>query len=242
MMKQITSLIKKWPARWLSLAGIFFLTIALISSCNKVKEVDLGKQWIVSTFVGAGATGYADGKGVLSAFNNPNGLATDAVGNIFVADSRNFCVRKITPDGVVTTLAGAAGQYDYVDATGSEARFSTLTGIAVDASGNIYVEDAGNNVIRKITQAGIVTTLAGDGNWGFADGPGTIAEFRYPNDMAIDASNNLYVTDYNNDCIRKITPDGMVSTILSNPLGSSYITQDGPLATASTHYPTAIAI
>src|SRR2546428_297097 len=129
----------------------------------------------------AGSGGSADGTGSAARFSCPTGVATDSSGNVYVADSSNYTIRKITPAGVVTTLAGLAGSYGSADGTGSAARFEVPFGVATDSSGNVYVADGGNNTIRKITPAGVVTTLAGlAGITGSDDGTGSAARFNAP--------------------------------------------------------------
>src|SRR5205085_1434358 len=134
-------------------------------------------------------------------------VATDSLGNVYVADWGNQTVRKITPGGVVTTLAGTAGTFGSADGTGSAASFNGSTGVATDSSGNVYVADGGNNTIRKITPAGVVTTLAGFAeNIGSDDGTGSAAMFNFSSGVATDSSGNVYVADTGNSTIRKITP------------------------------------
>jgi sugar lactone lactonase YvrE len=170
---------------------------------------------LVSTLAGlAGVAGSQDGTGSRARFNQPNGLASDAAGNLYVADTGNATIRKITPAGAVSTLAGSATSRGSQDGTGSAASFSSPTGIAVDAVGNVYVADAMNATIRKITSAGIVSTLAGLATVrGDADGTGEAARFNYPNGLAVDAVGNLYVADTYNDTIRKVSPNGTVTTV-----------------------------
>src|SRR2546427_465488 len=116
---------------------------------------------VVTTLAGlAGITGSADGTGSAARFFYSRGVATDSSGNVYVADISNHTIRKITPAGVVTTLAGLAGTYGSDDGTGSAAQFNGPSGVATDSSGNVYVADSSNNTIRKITPAGVVTTLA----------------------------------------------------------------------------------
>ncbi|MGA2866576.1 MAG: SBBP repeat-containing protein [Verrucomicrobiota bacterium] len=165
--------------------------------------------------------GYADGTGSAARFDYPNGLAVDSAGNVYVADTSNHTIRKVTPAGVVTTLAGQAGGSGSADGTGSAARFNWLSGVAADSAGNVYVADYGNNTIRKVTPGGVVTTLAGlAGSSGSADGTGSAARFYAPWGVAVDSAGNVYVADYGNYTIRKVTPGGVVTT-LAGLAGSS---------------------
>src|SRR5438105_752819 len=144
---------------------------------------------VVTTLAGlAGNPGSADGTGSAARFNGPRGVATDSSGNVYVGDYGNHTIRKITPAGVVTTLAGLAGNPGSADGTGSAARLFQPRGVATDSSGNVYVADSGNQTIRKIIPTGVVTTLAGlAGNPGSADGP---APYNGPFSFAADTSRN----------------------------------------------------
>lgn len=175
----------------------------------------------VTTIAGKpGVSGSADGPDTTARFNLPESLAVDASGNIYVADNGNNMIRKITPGGVVSTLAGngAAGK---ANGNGATASFNSPFGIAVDATGNIYVADAGNNMIRKITPDGTVSTFAGSGVKGAGNATGTQATFNTPAGLAVDAQGNVYVADENNNLIRKITPSGEVSTLAIKPSKTS---------------------
>ncbi len=160
---------------------------------------------VVSTLAGTPVAGSADGTGATAAFNHPTGVAVDSSGDLIVADLGNNEIRRVTPAGVVTTLAGALSPGS-ADGTGAAASFSSPQAVAIDPAGNVYVADGGNNEIRVIAPNGIVTTLAGTTTPGSADGTGAGASFNNPSGVTLDASGNLYVGDFNNNEIRKITP------------------------------------
>jgi hypothetical protein len=197
---------------------------------------------VVTNLAGkAGVTGTNNGTGTAARFNGPAGVAVDGSGNLYVADYNNHAIRKITPAGVVTTLAGRPGTSGTNNGTGTAARFTNPLGVAVDTNGTVYVGDSGNNAIRKITPAGVVTTLAGlIGTSGTNDGVGAAARFNYPEDVAVDGSNYVYVADEGNSCIRKVAPDGTVTTLagLSGNSGSD----DGTNSTARFSSPLGIAV
>jgi sugar lactone lactonase YvrE len=169
----------------------------------------------VNTFAGvAGSHGSADGIGGNAQFWAPFGIAVDGSGNIYVADTANNTIRKITPNGVVSTLAGTAGRPGKADGIGSQARFRNPWDVAVDSSGNVIVADMSNNTIRKITPDGAVTTFAGQAEMaGSADGFATNARFNDPFAVAVDSTGNIFVSDSGNNIIRKITPQGVVTTL-----------------------------
>ena len=163
---------------------------------------------------GSRSWGHADGSGAEASFRYPAGIACDAAGNLYVTDYGNATIRKITPDGEVTTLAGEAGSTGSTDGRGAAARFEGPVGIACDAAGNVYVADGDANTIRGITPDGQVTTLAGEADSeGSADGKGAAARFYHPAFVACDASGNVYVSDWRNATIRRITPAGEVTTL-----------------------------
>lgn len=155
-----------------------------------------------------------DGKGDLATFDMPYGIVLDKQDNLYVTDGSNCTVRKITPDGMVTTIAGKARQCGYVDGPGDVARFEVPQGMVIDKSGNLYVVDRNNHVIRKITPAGVVSTYAGiPGYFGIDDGKSAEASFILPEGITMDTQGNVYVSDITSQTIRKISPDGMVTTV-----------------------------
>ena len=197
----------------------------------------------VSTLAGSATAGSTDATGVAASFNLPQRVAVDSNGNVYVADSPNHRIRKITPDGNVSTLAGNATA-GFNNATGTAASFDSPMGIAVDKNDNIYVADNGNHSIRKIiSSTGVVSTLAGS-TAGFEDGTVTNALFNYPKGVAVDKDDNVYVADSSNHRIRKITPDGNVSTLAGSGTGSggNGVFADGTGATASFNSPMGIAV
>jgi len=174
--------------------------------------------YMTETFAGNGTAAFADGMGTEAKFNNPEGVAIDSKGNIIVADRSNHRIRKITPDGQVSTIAGS-GTSGRVDGPALTARFNSPWKVAVDKNDNIIVADRSNHCIRLISADGIVSTIAGNGSSGTTDGIGTAARFNYPQDVEVDPSGVIYVVDYTNDRIRKITTDGTVSTLAGGSTG-----------------------
>lgn len=196
----------------------------------------------VTTFAGSpGVVGSADGTGAAASFYIPMGVAVDVAGNVYVTDAGNFNIRKITADGAVSTLAGAAGIGGSADGVGAAARFNMPSGITADSAGNVYVADQGNHTIRKITPAAEVTTLAGTaGSAGSADGAGPAARFDHPTGIAADSAGNLYVGDEFNGTIRKITTAGAVTTLAGNPRAGG--SADGTGAAARFSFPEGVAV
>lgn len=195
---------------------------------------------MVTTFAGNGSTGFLNtGSGTTSSFNRPNGLAIDGEDTIYVADTFNHSIRKISPQGVVTTLAGS-GTAGIQNNSGTSSMFRFPMGLAVDYTGTVYVADTDNNVIRKITPTGAVTTFAGSLAIGSQDGLGASASFNGPCGVVVDSFGNVYVADTGNHVIRKITPAGAVTTV-AGFAGSAGLV-DGPGRCARFNAPISITI
>lgn len=200
-----------------------------------------------SSTLAGGIEGYAEGSGAAAAFNTPSGVALDADGNLYVADTGNNAIRKVTPQGLVSTLAGD-GMAGYQDGKGAGARFNgpLAVAVAVAPDGAVYVADTYNDRIRRIAPDGSVTTVAGAGVPGMADGAAAVARFDTPAGLAVTAGGELLIADLANDAIRKLGRDGQVSTVavapekersapLRAPLGLA-VTPDGYIYVASARH------
>lgn len=220
-----------------------------IDASNNVYVADSGNAnirkitpaGVVSTYAGSGIGGIADGAANQAQFSKPQSVALDPSGNLFVADTANNTIRKVTPSGVVSTFAGSPRNPGSTDGMGSAARFYGPQSVLTDASGNVYVADTGNATIRKITPTGVVTTLVGQvGVYGGTDGPASVALFGQPNGLAMDKDGNLLVTDYWLASIRKVTPGGVVSTLAGTSWLASYA--DGPAQAAGFNHVMGLAV
>ena len=190
----------------------------------------------IYTVAGTGAYGFSgDGGPATSAqLNSPSGVTVDRTGNLFIADRGNHRIRKVSPEGVIVTVAGFANSgYSGDGGPATSARLSYPSGVAVDASGNLYIADTGSHHVRKVSAAGIITTVAGQGEEGYSGdgGPASSAQLRSPSGVAVDQSGNLFIADYGNDRIRKISIDGVITTIAGN--GTSGYSGDGGPATGA---------
>ncbi|MBK0379895.1 NHL domain-containing protein [Mucilaginibacter segetis] len=184
----------------------------------------------VTTFAGNGTTGKANGPRTQASFNAPHDIKIDAAGNLYIADAGNNLIRKITPDGIVSTVAGT-GIAGFADGPVATATFNTPKGITVDKNGNIFVADTKNHLIRKIDVNGIVSTLAGNpGVSGASNSHGSFATFNLPTGIAASDIGWLFVADYGNQMVRLVAPDGNVSTLAGNGT-KSWIDGKGDAAT-----------
>jgi uncharacterized protein (TIGR03437 family) len=201
---------------------------------------------VIATVAGNGTQGYSgdNGPAAAAALNSPAAVALDAIGNIYVADTGNNRVRKIDANGTITALAGA-GVAGY-SGDGGPANIATLNrpgGVAADTAGNVYISDTGNHAIRKVSAAGVISTLAGNGVPGSSgdNGPAAVALLNSPGGLAVDSAGNLYVADTANHRVRRITSGGTISTVAGN--GTAGDTGDGGAATAaSLNTPGAVAL
>jgi glucose/arabinose dehydrogenase len=194
----------------LAACGLFFASC--LTPAEKTRGTPVGWRAQVTTAAGDGSPGFQDGAATGARFADPFGVAVAADGSVYVSDAgENNRIRKLGARGEVTTLAG--GREGFADGVGAAASFDTPSALALDAAGNLYVADTGNNRVRKVTPEGLVTTVAGDGSAGFRDGPAAQAQFDAPVGVAVDAEGNVYVADTYNDRVRLVTKDGQVRTL-----------------------------
>jgi gliding motility-associated-like protein len=210
--------------------------IYVVDDNNRIRKIT--PAGIVEPFAGSGVVGFTNGIGAAATFAYPTALTVDNDGNVYVCDNNNHAIRKITPAGVVSTVAGN-GTIGFSNGVGAAAMFHSPCGITVDVDGNIYVADQFNNAIRKITPGGLVTTLAGNGSYGATNGTGSGASFSQPVDVAVDAAGNVFVADEGNSLIRKVTPNGVVTTVAGT--GSPGFA-DGVTTSAVFSFPSGIVV
>jgi hypothetical protein len=226
--------------QWSSPSGV------AVDSAGNAYVADSGNHCIrvvsptgtVSTLAGNGNVGFANGVGTSALFNNPKGVAVDSSGNVYVADSGNHRIRVVSPSGSVSTLAGSGSQ-GFANGAGLGAQFYSPFGVAVDSVGTVYVADYNNHRIRVISPSGSVSTLAGSGSQGFANGAGPVAQFYNPSGVAVDSAGNVYVADYNNHRIRVVSPSGTASTLAGSGVGGF---ADGVGPAAQFYLPYGVAV
>lgn len=208
------------------------------SSNHLIREV--GPDGTVTTVAGLpGNSGATDGKGTLARFDTPSDVVFDIAGNAYVSDFGNHTIRRITPDGTVTTVAGKAGAAGWKDGAGVDARFHNPSGLTITRDGTLYVTESWNHTVRRISTVGQVATIAGAAEEpGFLDEAGLDARFDMPVDIEADSFGNLYVADLNNQLIRRIATNGQVTTIAGQPHLQGSL--DGPVGTALLDRPSAL--
>jgi len=211
---------------------------------NRIRMVNT--TGIITTVAGTGVQGYSgDGGAATSAqLYTPHALALDGSGNLYISDTRNNCIRRIGSSGIITTIIGT-GIWGYSGDGGpaSSAQLKAPVGITLDAAGNIFFADNFNQCIRKVSTAGTITTIAGNGTLGFAGdgGSATAAEFNYPMGVAVDRQGNLYVSDYSNNRIRKVSTTGIITTIAGDSL-KGYNGDGGLASLAELNKPYGVAL
>jgi subtilisin family serine protease/sugar lactone lactonase YvrE len=207
-----------------------------------------GQPYVVVTVAGTGMWGYSgDGGPAISAqLGQPEGVATDAAGNIYIAEYLNNRVRRVGTDGIITTVAGT-GRWGYSGDGGpaTSAEFADPAGVAMDAAGNLYVSDSYYSVIRKVAPDGTISRVAGTGPWGYSGdgGPATSAQLNNPEALAVDAAGNLYIGDNLNSRVRKVAPDGTITTVAGSGTGGwGYSGDGGPGTSAQISEARALAV
>jgi len=201
---------------------------------------------IITTIAGNNTAGYSGDGGAATAaeLNAPHGVAVDASGNVYIADESNQRIRKVNTSGIISTIAGnGTGAYSGDGGAATAAQIYNPYGVAVDASGNVYIADESNHRIRKVNTSGIISTIAGNGTGAYSGdgGAATAAELHFPNGVVVDASGNLYIADTYNYRIRKVNTAGIITTIAGNGIGA-YSGDGGAATAAELHYPTNLTI
>ena len=212
-------------------------------SNHRIRWID--PEGVITTIAGTGKRGFGGdgGPATEAQLNFPTGLAVDGSGNLYVADQTNHRIRRIDPEGVITTFAGTGDRgFGGDGGPATEARFNLPYGLAVDGSGNLYVADRYNQRIRRIDPEGVITTIAGTGDWGFSGdgGPATDAQLSYPTELAVDGSGYLYVVDNSNHRVRRIDPEGIITTIAGGDPG--FGGDGGPATDAHLNNPYGLAV
>jgi sugar lactone lactonase YvrE len=211
---------------------------------NRVRKVTPGGA--IFTVAGNGTQGYSgDGGPATSAqLNYPNGVAADTAGNLFIADTYNHCVRKVTTGGVITTVAGNGTEgFGGEGGPATSAQLNAPSGVAVDTAGNLFIADRNNNRIRKVTPGGVISTVAGNGTQGFSadGGPATSAQLNAPLGVAVDTARNLFIADYGNNRVCKVTSNGVISTVAGNGI-RGFSGDGGPATSAQLNAPLGVAV
>lgn len=200
----------------------------------------------ITTIAGSGSDGSSGdgGQATSASLRSPAGVAVDGEGNVYVVDTTGARVRKVTPDGLIVTVAGS-GEAGFSGDGGpaTEARLSLPMDVAVDAAGNLYIADYANNRVRKVTPAGVITTIAGSGGSGYTGDGGlaTLARLDNPRGVAVDDAGNVYIADQDNNCVRRVSRDGLITTIAGTGTGG-YSGDGGQATSARLRFPSDVAV
>lgn len=214
------------------------------SSNNRVRKVDA--QGIISTIAGNGIAGYSGdgGPATLAQIKNPQGVAVDAAGNLYIAEPQNHRIRMVNSSGIITTFAGTGTSgFSGDGGPANAAQINSPYGIAVDPAGNVFIGDANNNRVRKVNTAGIISTIAGNGVSGFSGdgGPATLSQLNGPSGVAIDALGRVYITDEVNHRIRMVNTSGTITTVAGTTV-SGYAGDGGSAIQAKLNFPEGVAV
>ena len=217
---------------------------------GRIRKVSPGG--IISTVAGNGNCCFAgDGGPAVNAFlGSPSAVTVDVAGSLYIADWGDQRIRKVSPNGIITTVAGdgfrdpatGGGRFAGDGGVATNASLNGPGGVAVDPAGNFFIADGGNSRARKVSQSGIITTVAGNGLFRFAGdgGPASTAALNIPQGVALDAGGNLYIADYYNNRIRKVSPSRVISTVAGNGI-RGFAGDGGPATSASLHHPFGVA-
>jgi len=240
-----------WPAVW---AQLYHPQDVTLDDAGNLYIADLGNHrirkvdtsGIITTVAGDGMYGYVidEVPAIQSHLNNPTGIAVDAWGNLYIADSATDRIRKVDTNGIITTVAGCSYTgYSGDGGPAIQAWLNNPTGIAVDAWGNLYIADQGNNVVRKVDTSGIITTVAGNGRYGYSGdgGPATEARLVQPYSVCIDISGNFYIADRVGHRIRKVDTSGIITTVAGNGY-AGYKGDGGPASMAMVNWPVSVDV
>jgi sugar lactone lactonase YvrE len=212
-----------------------------VTDVGRIRKI--GSNGIITTIAGTGVPGFSGdaGPATNAQLGRALGVAVDGVGNVFIADGSNARIRKVAPSGIITTIAGGGTQGDGAAAT--DAHLLSAVGVALDGAGNLFIADINDNRIRKVSESGIISTVAGNGVAGYSGdgGPAVSAMLYWPSDLTIDGTGNLLILDVVNARIRKVLPDGTISTLISvDP--TSLAGDGGPARDAYLGYPMGVAV
>ena len=224
-------------------AGLYAQKTALASGILSAPSIT--PAGTITTIAGTGSHNFSgdNGPAAVATLNSPMGLAVDKAGNVYIADLLNYRVRKVAPDGTISTVAGnGSSRYSGDGGQATGAALGSLADVALDSAGNLYIADRDNSVIREVTADGKISTFAGTGTRGFSGdgGKGALAQLNYPTAITFDQDGNLYIADCNNNRIRKVTPAGNISSVAGNGT-PGYSGNTKPAVSAQLHHPNGVA-